>query len=56
MVTKINSEKTGITKARFRKEASKWYPLESKILYVKGKPVLKYSGKTKRISKIINVP
>jgi len=52
VVTKIYSEKTGITKERFKKEAKLWYPLETKILYVKGKPVLKYSGKTKRVKKL----
>lgn len=50
MVTRIHKEKTGITLSRFKKEAGMWYPYMSKIFYVKGKPIARYSGKTKRVT------
>ena len=50
MVTNIVKQKTGITLTRFKREASKWYPNESKRYYDKGKLKASYNSITKRVS------
>jgi len=45
MVDKI----TDMSLAEFKKNAGSFYPYRSKILYKNGKPIAKYSAKTKRV-------
>lgn len=46
MVLKVK----GMSVNEFRKGAGFFYPYDSKILYRNGKPIARYSAKTKRVS------
>ncbi len=51
MVIRVRVE-DGITRSKFRRDAKFFLPNQSMILTKKGKPIARFSSKTRRVSKV----